>query len=97
MDQLFHVGEYFLNTGKYFEAEEIYWRGLKLNESVLGLEHLSTLDSMNNLALVLCIQGEYNEAKTIHQRTLELRKKVLSYEHPSTLDSMNNLAVVLYS
>jgi tetratricopeptide (TPR) repeat protein len=66
-----------------------------LREKVLGVDHLSTLDSMNNLALVLRRQGKYYKAKKMHRQALELREKVLSVDHPSTLISMNNLASVL--
>ncbi|KAH0565005.1 hypothetical protein GP486_001603 [Trichoglossum hirsutum] len=64
-------------------------------EKVLGEEHPSTLNSMNNLALVLRQQGKYEAAEKMHRRTLILRKKVLGEEHPSTLASMNNLAEML--
>jgi hypothetical protein len=50
---LFNVGEYFRQTGKYAEAEQRYRHTLELMEKVLGVDHLSTLDSMNNLAIVL--------------------------------------------
>jgi hypothetical protein len=39
---------------------------LELTEKVLGCEHPSTLDSMNNLALVLWRQDKYEEAKGMH-------------------------------
>jgi len=42
---------------------------LRLSESVLGKEHLSTLASMNNLALVLGNQGIYKQAEEIHRQT----------------------------
>ena len=43
---------------------------LELREKVLGLEHPSTLDSMNNLALVLDSQGKYEEAETIRRSNI---------------------------
>jgi tetratricopeptide (TPR) repeat protein len=96
-DLLFNVGEYFQQTGKYKEAETMHRRTLELREKVLGLEHPSTLTSMNNLASVLDSQGKYEEAETMHRQELELTEKVLGLEHPSTLTSMNNLASVLKS
>jgi hypothetical protein len=41
------------NQGKYEQAEEMYRRALRLWETVLGKEHLFTLTSMGNLAVVL--------------------------------------------
>ena len=55
----------------------------------------STLDSVNNLGLVLEEQGKYEEAEAMHRRALKAREKVLGLEHPSTLDSVNNLGLVL--
>ena len=71
------MGEYFLQTGKYIEAEKSYRQALELRERLLGVDHPSTLDSMNNLALVLDSQGKYEEAEKMHRQTLELREKVL--------------------
>jgi tetratricopeptide (TPR) repeat protein len=62
---------------------------------VLGKEHPSTLNSMNNPALVLGDQGKYEEAEQMHRQALQLKEKVLGKEHPDTLKSINNLAVVL--
>jgi Flp pilus assembly protein TadD len=42
---------------------------------VLSKEHLDTLATMNNLALVLNRQGKYEEAETIHRETLALSEK----------------------
>lgn len=39
--------------GKYEEVERTHRQTLQLSEKVLGLEHPSTLSSMNNLALML--------------------------------------------
>ena len=94
---LFNIGEYFLRTGKYNEAEAACQQALQLNQKVLGTEHPSTLDSMNSLAVVLYRQGRYDEAEAAHRQTLQLMQKVLGTEHPSTLGSMHNLALVLDS
>jgi hypothetical protein len=62
---------------------------------VLGVDHPSTLKSMNNLANVLLQQGKYVEAEKMHRQTLESMEKVLGVDHPSTLASMDNLKKVL--
>jgi hypothetical protein len=41
-------------------------QALQLKEKVLGKEHPSTLNSMDNLALVLHSQGKYAEAEGMH-------------------------------
>ncbi|KAK5290627.1 hypothetical protein LTR99_011028 [Exophiala xenobiotica] len=92
---LFNIAESYALLGRYREAEEMHRQALDLREKVLGEEHLDTLDSMNNLAIVLQQQGKYKEAEEIHRQALDLREKVLGEEHLDTLDSMNNLAIVL--
>jgi tetratricopeptide (TPR) repeat protein len=92
---LFHAAQSSLILGKYDEAERMYRETLNCNRKTLSDEHLSTLYSMNNLALVLNKQGKYDEAKIMHEQVLTLETKVFGIEHPSTLDSMNNLALVL--
>ncbi|KAG7429090.1 Kinesin light chain [Fusarium oxysporum f. sp. raphani] len=94
---LFNVAAAFSIQGKYRAAAALYRETLEVKEKVLGKEHPSTLDSMNNLALVLDSIGEYEEASKMHRETLEVKKKILGKEHPSTLNSMNNLALVLDS
>jgi len=69
----------------------------QLRKKVLGRDHPSTLESMNNLAVVLGSQGQYAKAETMHCEVLQLREKVLGRDHPSTLRSRNNLALVLDS
>jgi len=63
-------------------------------EQVLGRDHPSTLNSINNITLVLDSQGKYTEAEAMHREALEGYEKVFGRDHPSTLNSMNNLAVV---
>jgi len=94
---LSNVGWCFKVNGKYAEAEQMLRLTLMLKKKVLGEEHPSTLDDMNNLAIVLNRQGKYEEAEQMLRQTLMLTKKMLGEEHPSTLDSMNNLAIVLDS
>jgi hypothetical protein len=62
---------------------------------VLGEKHPSTLNSMNNLIIVLQQQRKYKEAEQMQRQTLDLKEKVLGEEHPLTLNSMNNLISVL--
>jgi Flp pilus assembly protein TadD len=51
------------NQNKYEEAESINRHELAICEKVLGIEHPSTLISINNLAVVLNHQGKYEEAE----------------------------------
>ncbi len=68
-----------------------------LKEKVLGSEDPPTIDSLNNLGLVLEHQGKYEEAEQRHRQALKLYEKVLGREHHYTLDSLKNLGDVLDS
>jgi tetratricopeptide (TPR) repeat protein len=94
---LFTLGWYNDEQGRYSIAYQHSLESLVLRESNLGPEHSDTLNSMNNLALVLRSQGRYDEAEKMHRSELEVREKVLGPEHPSTLTSISNLAGALRS
>ncbi|RAO73452.1 uncharacterized protein BHQ10_009464 [Talaromyces amestolkiae] len=81
--------------GKYDEAEKLNRRVLEGCEKELGVQHLVTLTSVSNLALVLQYQGKYDEAEKLNQRALEGSEKELGVQHPDTVTSVNNLAIVL--
>ena len=49
--------------GSYIVAEEIGRKVIDVRARVFGREYLSTLTSINNLALVLGSQGKYKEAE----------------------------------
>lgn len=60
-----------------------------------GPKDLSTVTSLNNLAIVVREQGKYEEAEVMHREALSVRERVLGKEHRDTLTSMNDLAIVL--
>ncbi|KFY90176.1 hypothetical protein V498_06140, partial [Pseudogymnoascus sp. VKM F-4517 (FW-2822)] len=88
---------YLYLRGEYLAAERVGRVAVEAYEKVLGLEQLDTLNSVNDLGLVLERQGKYEEAEAMHRRALEGKEKVLGVEHPSTLISINNLGLVLLS
>ncbi|CAZ86084.1 unnamed protein product [Tuber melanosporum] len=53
--------------GRYEEAENIFRRVLEGREKVLGSDHLDTLTSAHNLALVLGQLGRHNEAEKLNR------------------------------
>jgi hypothetical protein len=65
---------------------------MEISSRVLGQEHLSTLNSIDNLAYTLCSQGRLNEAEVLEVHIMETAKRVLGQEHHYTLIIMGNLA-----
>ncbi|KAL7269775.1 hypothetical protein RUND412_007545 [Rhizina undulata] len=72
-------------------ALEWYQRALtgKLKEQTLGSEHLSTLDTVNDMAIVLDRLGNHDEALERYKTALAGREKALGREHPLTLEWVN--------
>jgi len=66
----------------------------QVKKKVLGLDHLSTLRTINNLGNLYSDQGRLNEAEKMYERALSGYEKALGPEHTSTLDTVNNLGTL---
>ena len=64
-------------------------------EKALGKDHLLTLHTMTNLAVVLLYQKKYEEAEEMNRRALERSEKALGKYHPDTFNNVGTLAVIL--
>jgi tetratricopeptide (TPR) repeat protein len=67
----------------------------KAGDPAIGADHVSTMASHNNLAVVLRELGRLAEAETEHRAVLDARARVLGPDHPDTLASRGNLTLVL--
>jgi tetratricopeptide (TPR) repeat protein len=79
---------------RYLEAETLYQRALAGKEKALGLEHTSTLETVNNLGVLYWKQGKLVEAEDMYQRALVGYEKRLGPKHTSTLETVHNLGVL---
>ena len=57
--------------GRLKEAEAMYIRALKGYEKAWGAEHISTLDTVNNLGNLYSDQGKMAEAEAMYMRALK--------------------------
>jgi tetratricopeptide (TPR) repeat protein len=87
-------GSLYRHQGKLDEAEEMYMRALKGYEKALGVEHTSTLNTVNNLGLLYVDQGKLEKAEEMYMRALKGTEKALGVEHTSTLNTVNNLGLL---
>ncbi|KAH7303005.1 hypothetical protein BKA65DRAFT_240068 [Rhexocercosporidium sp. MPI-PUGE-AT-0058] len=85
------LGLLYANQGKLDEAEKMYQRALQGKEKAWGLDHISTLRTVNNLGLLYKYQGKLDEAEKMYQRALQGKEKAWGPDHTSTLDTVNNL------
>jgi tetratricopeptide (TPR) repeat protein len=85
---------YLLKDEDRQRAVQMYQRALQGSEKAWGLEHTSTLDTVNNLGLLYENLGRLDEAEKMFQRALQGKEKAWGPEHTSTLDIVNNLGVL---
>ena len=78
----------------FLAAECMYRRALVGYEKVLGAEHTSTLETVNNLGVLYWNQGKVDEAEQMYERALAGLEKALGAEHTSTLETVHNLGVL---
>ncbi|CAL1136673.1 unnamed protein product, partial [Cladocopium goreaui] len=96
-DCMFELARRLYGRARYGEAEKLDRECLRIRQVKLGEDHLDTLPSLNNLAMVLQAQGRLVEAEPLYREALEKRQAKLGEDHPDTLNSINNLALLLYA
>jgi tetratricopeptide (TPR) repeat protein len=74
----------------------MFQRALAGFEKELGLEHTSTLSTVNSLALLYKDQGELAQAEAMYQQAIVRKEKVLGPEHRSTLSIVHNIGLLYY-
>ncbi|MEM9447012.1 MAG: CHAT domain-containing tetratricopeptide repeat protein [Cyanobacteria bacterium P01_E01_bin.6] len=79
-------------AGLYAEAVPIAEQALTVREEALGLNHLLTATSLNNLASLHLSLGHYEEAEPLFQTALTVTMQILGLDHPKTATNFNNLA-----
>jgi tetratricopeptide (TPR) repeat protein len=88
----FHqLGVLYYDQGKMDEAEKMYLRALHGKEKAWGLDHTSTLNTVNNLGLLYSDQGKMDEAEKMYLRALQGYEKAWGLDHTSPLNTVNNL------
>ena len=62
-----------------------------MQRETLGNRHPATLDSINNLGVLLQAKDDLAAAELLYCEALEVQRETLGNRHPSTLASINNL------
>jgi tetratricopeptide (TPR) repeat protein len=91
------IAHFYQSQTLFIEAEQWNLLCCELSKRRLGINHLSTADSLNNLALLYDSMGRYGEAEALCMQALAIREKQLGVRHPSTATSLNNLAALYRS
>ena len=88
------LGALYKDQGKMKEAEDMYLRALTGKEKAWGLEHTSTLDTVNNLGILYRNQGKMKEAEDMYLRALTGYEKAWGPEHKHVFDTRYNLGLL---
>ena len=75
IEDIYRIGYLDSMIGRLKEAEAMYMRALKGYEKIWGAEHTSTLDTVNNLAVLYFDQGKMAEAEEMLLRALKGKEK----------------------
>ncbi|ABA21483.1 kinesin light chain-like protein [Trichormus variabilis ATCC 29413] len=60
--------------------------------SLLGDNHHSVAESLNNLVLLYYSQGKYNQSEPLYLQALDILERSLGANHPHTVTCRKNLA-----
>ena len=91
---LHQIGLYLYDRVAYTEAEPLYQQARAIYEKVLGSDHPSLADTLNDLALLYKSQGHYAEAKPLYQQARAIYEKVLGPDHSYLAITLGNLATL---
>lgn len=83
------------SQGKLDEAIEQYEEILKVKKRTLGETSLSTVQSLENLAVVLIKQDRFDEAIERLSRVLEVKKKKVGENSLSYAGTLHNISIAL--
>ncbi|MBX3325197.1 MAG: CHAT domain-containing protein [Nitrospira sp.] len=84
-------------AGKSHEARPLLDRALAITGKILGLNHITTANSLTYSAKLYYAQGQYSQAQPLLERVLAITEKTQGPDHPNTAASLNNLAQLYYS
>ncbi|KAH8834414.1 hypothetical protein DL96DRAFT_1757058 [Flagelloscypha sp. PMI_526] len=87
------LGLIYEQGGMFQECGAVYEQMRSNSQKELGLKHINTLRSMDNVARTYGHLGQHRDALKLREKILALSSQIQGEKHPDTLGSMNNLAV----
>ena len=91
VDCIMRLGEILVEHGRYKMATGWYQWVLASREKELGVEHLSTLYTVDRMAWAFSSQHKYDLAIEWYQRALAGLEQQLGADHPATQNTIRNL------
>jgi tetratricopeptide (TPR) repeat protein len=81
--------------GEFYQTEHLLEQVLKIQEKLLGPEHLELAQTLNNLGVLRHTQGRDAEAEAFYRWALEICEAHLSPQDPDAVNLMQNYAAFL--
>lgn len=78
------IGKLFLHLGQYRKAQEMYEKGIQLNENLLGKEDIETAVNYNDLAILYAEEERYELAVSYFVNAYMIFKNKLGFDNPNT-------------
>src|SRR5437660_11756325 len=80
---LTHPGNHNHVTGQYAKAEPLYKRALKIREKILGPDHRTVAECLDELAALYWAKGESAKAEPLSQRAAGIRTRIKEERPPA--------------
>ncbi len=91
------MGEHLRQIGDYRGARLYLEKALEIWNKISSVDHLDTVENLNNLGRLLRDEGHLAEAQRHLINALAIRKRILGEAHPRTAESYNELGRWFYS
>jgi tetratricopeptide (TPR) repeat protein len=88
------LGLALIKTRDYNGAEIVFKQALEISEKILGSEHQTIAEILNNLAELYYVQGRLAEAELLFKQGLVIYEKLLGPNSPRVAASLNSLAAL---
>ncbi len=90
--QINNLATFYQNQARFYEAEPLMKRALKIDEASLGKTHPDVARDLNNLAMLYKATNRLKEAEPLLQRVVKISENSLGETHPNLATALNNLA-----
>ncbi len=85
------LADVYLTIGLYDKSMPLQKGALDTRRKTLGNDDVRTLESINNLGLLLVSAGDFSGAESYWRESLETSRRVLGDEHRDTMTAMMNM------
>ncbi len=73
---------------------EYHLRAMKIREEKLGIDHIDTSESYNNIGRVYLSEKKYEKSLEYYLKAMKIREDKLGKNHIVTAESYHNIAIV---